>query len=39
MPDQSGTALTQRAQQLLELLDRMELSELGTMLTDDAERR
>ena len=37
MPDQSGTALTQRAQQLLELLDSMELSELGAMLTDDAQ--
>ncbi len=37
MPDQSGGALTQRAQQLLELLDSMELSEFGAMLTDDAQ--
>lgn len=37
MPDDSETGLTQRAQQCLELLDSMELTGLGAMLTDDAQ--
>jgi ketosteroid isomerase-like protein len=37
MPEQPGTALTQRAQQLLGVLDSMELSEIGSMLSEDAQ--
>jgi ketosteroid isomerase-like protein len=36
MPGQT-TTLTQRAQQLLDLLDNMDLDGLGEMLTDDAQ--
>jgi ketosteroid isomerase-like protein len=37
MPELTGTALTQRVKQLLELLDKMDLRGLGAMLTDDAQ--
>jgi ketosteroid isomerase-like protein len=37
MPDQPAGALTQRAQLMLDLFDSMAFSELGAMLTDDAQ--
>lgn len=37
MPEQTGTSLEQRARQLLELLDAMDLDALGGLLADDAQ--
>lgn len=37
MPEQTGTSLEQRARQLLEFLDAMDLDALGALLADDAQ--